>query len=93
MTIRECTDADLAMLRVRALEFQDSDLWKTMRAAIIADRERILIDLADRGTAAEHLKFAQGELAQVNRDIILVERFLRGLAGELQRRQRASERD
>ena len=93
MTIRDATDADLSMLRVRALELQDSDLWKVMRASIVADRERVLIDMADRATAAEHLKFAQGELAQANRDIMLVERFLRGLAGEQQRRQRASERD
>ena len=92
MNIREATDAELDMLRIRAVEFADSDLWKTMRAAVVADRERVLTELADRNIAGELLKFAQGELAQANRDIMLVERFLRGLAGEQQRRQRATER-
>ena len=93
MTIRNVTDADLSILRVRALEFQDSDLWKSMRAVVVADRERILTELVDRNIAGELLKFAQGELAQANRDIMLVEHFLRGLASEQQRRQRARERD
>ena len=92
MAIRDVTDADLSMLRVRAIELQDSDLWKAVRAVVVADRERILTELADRNIAGELLKFAQGELAQANRDIMLVERFLRGLAGEQQRRARAVER-
>jgi hypothetical protein len=91
-TARDLTDADLSLLRVRASEFQDTDLWKAMRSTVVADRERVLTDLTDRNTTGEHLKFAQGELAQANRDIMLVERFLRGLAAEQQRRQRAGER-
>jgi hypothetical protein len=93
MAIRDVTDADLSMLRVRAIELQDSDLWKAVRAVVVADRERILTELADRNIAGELLKFAQDELAQANRDNMLVERFLRTLASEQQRRQRASERD
>jgi len=92
MSIRDLADIDLTTMKTRTLEFQDTDLWRELRAAVVADRERILTDLTDRSVAGEHLKYAQGELAQANRDIMLVERFLRGLAAEQQRRQRAVER-
>jgi len=90
--IMELTDADIATLKIKATDFQDDVLWASLQSAIRADRERIMRDLTDVATPAERLKFAQGELAQANRDIMLVERFLRALASEQQRRQRASER-
>lgn len=90
---RELTDADIAMLRVRALEFADSDLWRTMvEIELLTEQRRIMGDLTDRATPPDQLKFAQGELAQVNRDILLVDRFIAALAGEHERRMRAAER-
>jgi len=90
--IRELSEADIARLKIEVAQFAAGILWPAMRSTMGADRERIIADLADKDIPAEKLKFAQGELAQANRDIMLVERFLRALDGELQRRQRAQER-
>ena len=90
--IKDLTDADIARLRIEVTDFQDGALWSAMQSTILGERERIIKDLADEARPAERLKFNQGELAQANRDIMLVERFLTALAKEVERRGRAMER-
>ena len=90
--LKDMESVSLSTLRIRAQEFLDDPLWRAMRGEIEDDRDRIFTDLTDANTPAEKLKFAQGELAQANRDILLVESFLTALTRELERRQRAMER-
>ena len=92
MNLKDATAADLAHLRLRTIEFKDDPLWDALRAHVARDLTRILKDLADPSLAGERLKFAQGELAQANRDIMLVDEFLKALSSEQQRRQRMEER-
>ena len=92
MSIRELTTADIANLRIRATVLKDDQLWTELQSMVVKDRQRILRDLENADTPAEKLKFAQGELAQANRDILLVDAFLRALEKEQERRQRAEER-
>lgn len=92
MSLRDLADADLAILRVRVLEFQDSSVWTAARNEFIDDRTRIFTILTHEDTPAEKLKFAQGELAQVNRSIMLVENLLKAIDREQKRQRMAEER-
>lgn len=86
--LRTFTDADLARLKIAATAFHDDDLWRALRTALLEpELARIQRDLANEATAAETLKFRQGELKQVNRAIMLVDDFLRDV--ELARKRRA----
>lgn len=93
MSIRELPDSMLAELRIRVTEFGDTETWRALSGFMVQEREKLMATLTDRTVPGEQLKFTQGELAQANRDIMLVERFLRAVGNEQQRRQRASERE
>jgi hypothetical protein len=86
--LRSFTDADLARLVITATAFRDGDLWRALRTAVLEpEHARITRDLANESTAAETLKFRQGELKQVSRAIMLIDDFLRDV--ELGRKRRA----
>lgn len=91
-TLLERPDSELATLRVAIIDFAERDAWKALVGLVLADRERILKTLTDATVAGEQLKYAQGELAQANRDILLVERLSRAIDVEIKRRQHAVER-
>jgi hypothetical protein len=90
--LRGLDDALLGSLRIKLAEFSAGPLWSYLCGAVMDERERILKDLTNASLPAERLKFAQGELAQANRDIILVDNLVRDINRELERRQRALER-
>jgi hypothetical protein len=92
MNLHDIADAELSILRIKALEFHDSKLWPALRDNIEQEHTRISADLVNRDTPGDKLKFAQGELAQANRDILLVERFLNAIDREQSRRRKAEER-
>ena len=90
--LRDMDSAVMVGLRVRALAFGDDPLWRALSTHLQDERNRILGDMENPNTPAERLKFNQGELAQANRDIMLVEHFLRAIDGEQKRRRLAQER-
>jgi hypothetical protein len=90
--LKDLTTADLSHLRVKAAQFKDDQLWTVLKAYIGRDREYIVKQFADPDVPAEKLKYSQGVLAQADRDILLVERFLDAIGKELQRRQHQAER-
>jgi hypothetical protein len=75
----DLTERAVADLKVDLAKFRDSPLWAVFLSLLRRDQKRVFSDLVNEKTPMEILKFKQGELAQVNRDILIVERLARFL--------------
>jgi hypothetical protein len=80
--LRDLDGGQFALLRHQAQQFQGTLLHDALREGMETDITRILTTLKSKSTPLDELKYTQGELAQVTRDILSVEGLLRELDRE-----------
>lgn len=91
MKLADYTDADLADARHALINFEGSLLDRLIQDHIGRTIARLLDTLALKSTPLEDVRYAQGELAQAKRDIMIREGLQAAVDREISMRQKRTQ--
>lgn len=88
MALRDYDDAKLASLHYELIKFQGGNLDNALKDYVQTDITRCMNDLRSKTTPLDNVRYAQGELAQAYRDIMIVDRLLKAVEREIADRKK-----